>query len=554
MRSQNCFGYRFSPFTLLRLALPFILVVVLCMPVSAQIHNEKTLTEYGITIDTSSFSTYLKSIPPTPENKAAATALVEKLGDQDYSNREAVIPQLLKLYHLPTDALNEAATKGDPEVKFRAQYVLERHKLNCSACTVIRSMLHVIAERKIPGLTADLLAANTYFQEQYLVKATESALKATVSPKDSEIIRNALRSEHLQVRIAAISVLRNATGEDAHGVLLQLLNDPEDRVKLAAAFALVEFDDRKCLEPLVKLLDSDNLQVRGLAVNGLRQITGQHYGFAAPAPAEKRASKSALWKGWFDREGNTSKLKFSITTVTPGRGDLKGNTLMALGLNHKVVEYDSLGKVVWAYSGRARSAEKMLNGNVLVSEGETGRVLQISPQGKIVWQYKSTGHLFNAKPLASGNILVAKSDKDKGSQAIEVDPDGKIVWKYDVDNCRDVHRLENGNTLIAISRYSAREITPDGEIVWEYKTPGICSCQPLPGGQVLIADLSGDRVFEVTRDKKIVWEYRPSRASDIFRVPNGNTLITEADRCIEVTPDKKIVWSRTDCHYGSARQ
>jgi hypothetical protein len=42
--------------------------------------------------------------------------------------------------------------------------------------------------------------------------------------------------------------------------------------------------------------------------------------------------------------------------------------------------------------------------------------------------------------------------------------------------------------------------------------------------------------------------------TDCFRLPNGNTLITEGNRFIEVTPDKKIVWTKEGCSYGSARR
>ncbi len=54
------------------------------------------------------------------------------------------------------------------------------------------------------------------------------------------------------------------------------------------------------------------------------------------------------------------------------------------------------------------------------------------------------------------------------------------------------------------------------ETVWEYMgTPPEAfssdwegSCQPLPGGNVLIADSLRGRVFEVTREAAVVWEYR----------------------------------------------
>ena len=99
-----------------------------------------------------------------------------------------------------------------------------------------------------------------------------------------------------------------------------------------------------------------------------------------------------------------------------------------------------------------------------------------------------------------------------------------------------------------------REVTPQGKTVWEYSTGNVnvYGCQPLPSGNVLIADLKG-QVLEVTRDKKVVWQFASS-AVDCFRLPNGNTLITEHLRFIEVTPDKKVIWEKTNYGYGSARR
>ena len=116
-----------------------------------------------------------------------------------------------------------------------------------------------------------------------------------------------------------------------------------------------------------------------------------------------------------------------------------------------------------------------------------------------------------------------------------------------------LHRLENGNTLVAFYQLGVREVTPKGEVVWEYKTSSCYSCQPLPGGNVLISDIGG-RVMEVNRGKKVVWEYKATSPVDAFRLSSGNTLITEANRYIEVNPAGKIIWSKTGCSYGTARR
>ena len=75
----------------------------------------------------------------------------------------------------------------------------------------------------------------------------------------------------------------------------------------------------------------------------------------------------------------------------------------------------------------------------------------------------------------------------------------------------------------------------------------------MANGNVLIASLRGD-VQEVTRDKKVIWEHKERNAADVFRLPNGNTLITGSQRFVEISPDKKVVWEHAGCQYGTARR
>ena len=192
----------------------------------------------------------------------------------------------------------------------------------------------------------------------------------------------------------------------------------------------------------------------------------------------------------------------------------------------------------------------MASGNVLIAELRGNRVIQVDAQGKVVWEYKARSP-YNAKPLVNGNVLIAHYHP---SRAVEVTPKGEVVWEYAAKRgtCTDVHRLENGNTLIG-TYVSVFEVTPAGKVVWEYEAKHCFGCQPLANGNVLMADSSG-RVIEVTRNKEIVWECRFAGPYDAFRLSNGNTLITGKSKFVEMTPDKKIVWSQEGCLSGTARR
>ena len=99
-----------------------------------------------------------------------------------------------------------------------------------------------------------------------------------------------------------------------------------------------------------------------------------------------------------------------------------------------------------------------------------------------------------------------------------------------------------------------KELTPEKKVAWEYSGPNqTYGCQPLPNGNVLIASLSGE-VREVNREKKTVWQHNERNAADVFRLPNGNTLITGSQRFVEISPDKKEIWQLQGCQYGTARR
>jgi hypothetical protein len=88
----------------------------------------------------------------------------------------------------------------------------------------------------------------------------------------------------------------------------------------------------------------------------------------------------------------------------------------------------------------------------------------------------------------------------------------------------------NGSGTFARANSRVLEIDPVSlELVWSYQAPGqfyssnISSAQRLPGGNTLITEGAGGRVFEVTPDGTIVWEYMspfftgPRRSNAVYR-------------------------------------
>jgi hypothetical protein len=188
-----------------------------------------------------------------------------------------------------------------------------------------------------------------------------------------------------------------------------------------------------------------------------------------------------------------------------------------------------------------------------------------------------------------------------------VGKDGKIEREIKgVSSAQDSWMLKNGNVLYSYI-HGAREVDPQGKVVWEYKTAKpkateIHSAQPLPNGNVLIAESGQGRILEINRKGEIAKEIavktkekskhmqfrscrktkrgtyligcfgdgvileldgagkvlrrlvpvpdkngKPKRggAHGVVELPNGNLLISTGygQRFVEMDPKGKIVWT-----------
>ena len=156
-----------------------------------------------------------------------------------------------------------------------------------------------------------------------------------------------------------------------------------------------------------------------------------------------------------------------------------------------VKEYDADGKLVWeyqiplfgkepapghgpeAYGNHTFSALRLVNGNTLIATGNGHSLLEVTPEKKIVWRFK-VPFPYLATRLENGNTLISDARLGK---VIEVTADKRVVWKYespDLANMRsrNAHRTDQGTTLIAVEAEGKLiEVDQAGKIVWEWQAP-----------------------------------------------------------------------------------
>jgi hypothetical protein len=227
------------------------------------------------------------------------------------------------------------------------------------------------------------------------------------------------------------------------------------------------------------------------------------------------------------------------------------NILMADTRNHRVIETDLDGNIIWSYSlgeGSPNDANRLSNNNTLITDRNNSRVIEVTPAGTIVWSYTLLNHPHNADRLANGNTIVCNSTDN---EVIEVDSLGNIVWSYatGLNWPRDADRLTNGNTLITDTHnHRVIEITPSGTVVWSYELlDSPYEADRLDNGNTLISNISpgGSRVIEVDSLGAIVWQYPETTPVVVdtvwvYNPASGCTLYTHIHRPIDASPANRF--------------
>lgn len=223
-----------------------------------------------------------------------------------------------------------------------------------------------------------------------------------------------------------------------------------------------------------------------------------------------------------------------------------GHLLVSDYSANRVVEIDPLASsIVWSSSDggdRTRSlrgprwASRLMSGNTLVADTGNHRIVELNAQGSIVWSHGESGRagcsghgLF--KPHAAvrtgeDTTIIADTGNHR---VIEVDGQGTIVWQYG----NPPNRL-GGNQGSGPNQLS--------EPSW---------AQRMPNGHVLIADTGNARVIELDFEKALVWQYRASAVKGgtpvkdpwaAVRLSDGNTVVLGRTGVIEVDGDLAVVW------------
>ncbi|HTN75072.1 MAG TPA: HEAT repeat domain-containing protein [Pirellulaceae bacterium] len=521
---------------------------------------ERHLLDARIEPTSDGLKAYLISLHPGPDTKQTLSKLVQQLGAEAYLQREDAMTQLRQRSAIAMETLKDAASSTDPEIRWRSKKLLENAVGEADA--TFFAIFKTIEARQFKGLAAPIMMTLSLCGKDHVRFAARRALAATATPNDTPLLKQELKNADPQARMAVLGALAALSEKDAVEDALSLVDDKDDRVRMAAGKLLAQQGRSESLPLLVALLDANAVEIRGEASRTLKVVAGQDFGFIAYDKDEDRAAARTKWQVWLKTSGQTAKL-LPLTRDTPFE---YGRLLVCSYAQSKVFEFDAdakdvtkprwevqMGQQPWAVQGLA-------DGRRLVAYYGGRKVVEFGPENdakKPIWESEALpGGPMGVQRLDNGNTLVACTDAEI---VAELDAQGKIVKKWTVTGRPvDVQRLESGNTLVTLQNgQKVVEIDSEGKEKWSTKLPLLnpFAAQRLDNGNTLVTVLSGGKVVEVNPEgDKEVWSLsglvNPYHAR---RLLNGNTLVVDQNGVYEYeTAQKKVLWKLQIPHISRA--
>jgi hypothetical protein len=261
----------------------------------------------------------------------------------------------------------------------------------------------------------------------------------------------------------------------------------------------------------------------------------------------------------------------------PGKG-LAQHEFMCTGESHDrrifIVRH---GEIVWTYDdpagkGEISDAVLLSNGNILFAH-QFG-VGIITPDKKVVWNFDAPAgkEIHTAVPIGSDHVLFVINGDPAVARVVNIVTgvtEREIVLPTRHPSgahgqFRHVRLTPNGTMMIANTQLNkVVEYDFDGNELWSFPSDAPWGITPLLNGNMLITDRIGVR--EITRRGDAVWTFTPSDVPDYrfstlqqaWRLPNGNTVVTNwvnewntkpeertgTLQALELTPSKEVVWA-----------
>jgi HEAT repeat protein len=485
----------------------------------------QSLEAAGVHTDRESLAAFLKLHHIGPEQEQTYARLIAELGHDDFFVREAATAGLLQLATQAAGVIKEASQSSDPEVRWRAEFIL--NETSKPRSDLLYAALVVIQAESIPGLAGSLLKAGGSCQNEYLRLALARALEATVTPADIPLLTEAVVAQDAITSLAAFQALLSIADYDPTGLAERLLKEGSDPLKIAAAEWLLKSGSRPAIDALGRLLDSEDVAIRNRSAQLLQGVLKTSLKYSAYAEPDERRTQStavrALIVETLDHRSDPVVPKFSGADL--------GRVLVCSYKGDQLFEIDGLGQKVnpLALTGVA-DCQLLPEGRRLVSQVQRMRVVELDAAGQEIWKLEGLqGYPIRMRRLPNGETTVVTIQ----GELQRLDVKGQKLWssRFEGAQPRDLHHLPNGHLLLLFSRSrQIVELNDRREETW--RSPAleqVLSVCPTQEGTYLVATLKDGTLLELNREggtRPFACDF--TRPQQIQQLRDGRFLVLDA--------------------------
>jgi HEAT repeat protein len=329
--------------------------------------DEQTLREAKVGGDGPALLEFLRQRTLASAQRENILALIRRLGDEDWAEREKATAALKRLGAAAVPLLRQAMDDPDAEVSRRAELCLQRIE-SVAGPAVSAAVVRVVAVRKPAGAAEALLAYLPFADDSGVADEVRNSLTALAlrDGKPEPAIVRAL-NDNLPLRRAAVAEALTRVGQSS--LVRRLLKDPDATVRLRVALAFAERKDVDAFPVLIQLLGDVPFDEAVQAEAVLRTLAGDQ---PPPAILGKDAASRQLcrdaWDNWWRaHDGPALLLAFRTNTPTDGEIERIRTLIQQLASDDPAVRQmasDRLLKAGPAAAPLLREARKTADGEV----------------------------------------------------------------------------------------------------------------------------------------------------------------------------------------------
>lgn len=487
-------------------------------------------------------------------DRGKVLALIRKLGDDGFENREKAQYELLAMGTAVVGYLKLALTDPDVEVSTRAGQLLSRIEKSKTAA-ISQVTIRLISYRKPAGSSEALLSFLPFVEDEGTREEVQDALNALAiqDGKADPILVKALQDKNPLWRAAAAEALGQPGAPEEQALVRKLFQDPVPVVRMRAALALAGARDRGAVPVLIASLADLPPDQSAPAEEFLAQLAGERSPpGVAGGDAAARQKRRDTWAGWWKDHGAQVRLVFA------NRGGMRqyyfGYTLIALPNSGQIQELGTDNKPHWTLTNLQNPMDvHVLPGNrVLIAEYGANQVTERNLKNEILWQ-KQVNNPISCQRLPSGNTFIVTRNL-----LMEVDRSGKevAVITRGTGDIMAARKMRDGQIILVSNQSFCARLDGTGKELRRFSIPnngGTHYIDITRRGHVIVPEQWNNKIFEFDPDGKKVWEGDVQQPISAARLPNGNTLVSSQwwpYKIFELDKTGKVVWEYQSQNYA----